>query len=121
MDSQPSNKYSAKLFAAFQEDAAVHELAIEVLGVIMMGSPYSDTFKSFYNQFIDRTKPIKSWTDITPVILYLRHCSMHLCKQEGFDVEAVLSLAIEDSLQPFLDCLVPWIVSREGGWEDFLH
>ena len=87
----------------------------------MIRNPYADTFKSFYNHFINKRKPIESWVDVIGIIFELRRCSMYLCKQEGFDVEVVLSLAIEHSLQPFLDCLVPWIVSREGGWEDFLH
>lgn len=122
---QLSNHYSAKLFERFQkedrEQGSEQNRMIMRLDDIMMDRPYTDTFKSFYNQCIDNRKPIKSWWCVISIIHNLRLCSMYLCKREGLDAADVLSLAIEHSLQPFLDCLVPWIVSQEGGWEDFLH
>ena len=116
---QPSNQYSAALRKLHQDGSVFLGFAyrkIQVAVDALKFRPPEDTCKVLLNTL---RRQIDSWEHVVVSYVHLFIHSRSLCGRAELDAERVISMMTEHCLQPLLNVLVPWIVSRGGGWEDF--
>ena len=105
---EQSNQSSAAMIRFYEKSSNVFRSNISVT--------IGDAIEGFIMNI--SAQPIDSWKCVRLIYCTLYIHASFLIERPAFDDARVISLTKEHCLQPVLNLVVPWIVSREGGWED---
>ena len=114
--SEASNQYSAAMIRFHEEHEPQLSNVIRSHTNVIIARPIGDAIEPFITHY--STQQIDSWKCVRLIYSTLYIQARFLIERPALDAARVISLMKEHCLQPVLNLWVPWIMSREGGWED---